>query len=129
MIDGSVFDCCSSLIAVCFPARIALVRSYAFSTCTGLRHITIEAVCTTIEAHAFQGCSGLTLTVPAGHARIEAGAFDLGSIVRLVLFGDVVAPAVERDLGRCLLPTAAVVCPEMAGRHFGACGRVVISAS
>jgi hypothetical protein len=121
MIGQLAFFCCSGLRQLEIPPGVTTIGECACDGCAGLTRLDIPPSVTTIGRFAFQGCSRMAqLQIPSNFRNLGDGVFiGVMRIERLTLVGLVLSPRVVAALEGCLLSTARVVGPALAGRKFG----------
>jgi hypothetical protein len=76
-IPNALFERCTALECVVFPAAVAAIRSFAFSGCSALRSIDLSRLSADaeIETGAFSGCGLVEVALPAELRGIAHRAF------------------------------------------------------
>jgi hypothetical protein len=121
MVAHGAFEGCSGLTQLVFPSSVTVIEDSAFSSCTGLTGLEIAPGVISIGGEAFQGCSDLAwLEIPSSFRDLGDGVFaGVARIEQLTLVGSVLSPAVVAAVEGCLLSSARVVDPALAGRKLG----------
>jgi hypothetical protein len=76
-IPASLFEHCTTIECVVFPAAVAAIGSFAFSDCSALRSIDLSRLSADAEigVGAFEGCGLVEVALPAELRRIDGFAF------------------------------------------------------
>ncbi len=85
--NSYLFDGCSSIKAVKFPAGFLQIGGYTFQNCSSLTSIDLTGI-TTIGQYAFVGSGLASVTIPNSVENIYAAAFSDSPALKTVVFED-----------------------------------------
>jgi hypothetical protein len=111
VLENYVFEDCTSLASIAFPAELTSIATGVFQNCAGLTSIVLPEGVTSIGVAAFRGCTGLrSIALPQSLASIEGHFYYGGAFQGCVSLTAVELPANVASLG----PSAFQDCASLS---------------